>query len=258
MRRLKLQVERAVRPVVAGEARKDRWREDLYAHLWDIYEDERGRGARGVEAIDRAVLRFGDPAGVRRELQRSVPWLERILFVPLPGLTRMRRSGVRRLTAMREISEFKCAVRAALALLGVMIVVAFVLNPLLGSALRPEPDYERVLVLGSTIGLLSVLNLFTVMLLNVAAYFAFRDERVGRPDRARVWAYAVLTGVVVFASGLVFSILGGGYFVFSWRDVAALAGMAVAVPALTTLSSLSTAVESRRWRQWGRLRIEAP
>ena len=55
-------VERAVRPVLAGPARKLRMREELLAHLTGIYEEELARAGDEAAARAEAVRRFGDPA----------------------------------------------------------------------------------------------------------------------------------------------------------------------------------------------------
>src|SRR5690606_24324090 len=77
MKELMVPVERAVRPVHAGPARKCRMRQELLAHLTGIFEAERARGGDERQALAEALRRFGDPADLARELQASVPLLER-------------------------------------------------------------------------------------------------------------------------------------------------------------------------------------
>jgi hypothetical protein len=88
MNELMAAVERAVRPVRAGFARKMRMRQELLAHLTASYEEERARLGDDRAAVAEALRRFGDPKEVGRDLQASVPLPERVLHVPVPGLGR--------------------------------------------------------------------------------------------------------------------------------------------------------------------------
>ncbi len=79
MKELMVHVERAVRGVHASPARKRRMRQELLAHLTGLVEEEKARGGDERQALARALQRFGDPAGLSRDLQASVPHLERWL-----------------------------------------------------------------------------------------------------------------------------------------------------------------------------------
>ena len=84
MKRLRNLVERAVRPVRASEARKNRMREELLGHLMALYDQERIAGEDQDRAVAVALARFGLPTDLTRELQHSVPRIERVLWAPLP------------------------------------------------------------------------------------------------------------------------------------------------------------------------------
>ena len=71
-------VERAVRPVRAGTPCKRKIREELLAHLTEIYDEELARLHDPAAAIDAAARRFGDPAELSRELEAALPFHERI------------------------------------------------------------------------------------------------------------------------------------------------------------------------------------
>jgi hypothetical protein len=71
-------VEKAVRPVRATIHAKRRMREELLAHLTTIYDEEIAAGRGPIEAVRAAAERFGDPAELARELQRSLPLRERL------------------------------------------------------------------------------------------------------------------------------------------------------------------------------------
>jgi len=77
---LRKQVERAVRPVQAGKKRKLMMREELLAHLSELYLEEHERVADEQTALAAALERFGQPAELTMELNRSVGFEERLSF----------------------------------------------------------------------------------------------------------------------------------------------------------------------------------
>jgi hypothetical protein len=107
MRELMVHVERAVRAVHASPARKRRMRQELLAHLTGLVEEEKARGGDERQALARALQRFGDPAGLSRDLQASVPRLERRLsqlFFQGPGESGLRYGG--RIAALSAATVF--------------------------------------------------------------------------------------------------------------------------------------------------------
>ncbi len=70
--RLKILVERAVRPVRASTARKRKIREEMLAHVTTVFAEEAKSGDEAA-ALTRTVQRFGDPAELTRQLQAAVP-----------------------------------------------------------------------------------------------------------------------------------------------------------------------------------------
>jgi hypothetical protein len=91
MKALRIQVERVVRPIRASYLRKDRMREELLTHLTRLFEEELSRTGDAQSATAEATRRFGDAPTLARELQASVPWLERWAFVNLGGPIRRRK-----------------------------------------------------------------------------------------------------------------------------------------------------------------------
>jgi ATP-dependent Clp protease ATP-binding subunit ClpC len=85
--RLKIIVERAVRPVQASAARKQKMREELLAHVVGVFEEEVARLGDDRAALEQTALRFGNPADVTRQLQASVPAGDRVarFFEGRPG-----------------------------------------------------------------------------------------------------------------------------------------------------------------------------
>ncbi len=84
MKRLRQEVERVVRPIVASESRKNCMREELLGHLTNLYEQELARSQNEDQAAAAALTRFGKRAELTRELQKSVPAVERVLWTRLP------------------------------------------------------------------------------------------------------------------------------------------------------------------------------
>ncbi len=94
MKALKCHVERVVRPIRASDFRKDRMREELLTHLSRLHAEEHARGCDEPTAVATAIRRFGDAGELSRELQASVPLIERWLWLRFPGTSKWgRRSG---------------------------------------------------------------------------------------------------------------------------------------------------------------------
>jgi hypothetical protein len=76
--KLKVLVERAVRPVRASISRKRSMREELLAHVTAIFEEEVEKSGDEGIAFERSTQRFGDPREISNELRSSVPRWNRI------------------------------------------------------------------------------------------------------------------------------------------------------------------------------------
>jgi hypothetical protein len=187
MKELMVHVERAVRAVQASPARKRRMRQELLDHLINLVEEEKARGSDEREALARALQRFGDPAGLSRDLQASVPrlerWLSNLIFRG-PGESELR-YGVR------------IAVLGAAALF-----VGFNLLPLIGVAAGEKWSDARVGL--AELGVLAGYVFLSVLL----GHGVFR-ELAGRPGAAsllRAAGYGVgtmLAGVALVAGSYV-------------------------------------------------------
>jgi|GEM_PF-2542918 hypothetical protein len=73
-------VERAVRPLRAGTARKLAMREELLGHLTANYEEELARQTDDKAALAAAIDRFGNPAELSRELAGSLTWFDHVAW----------------------------------------------------------------------------------------------------------------------------------------------------------------------------------
>jgi hypothetical protein len=65
-------VERIVQPVRATRSRKRDMQRELVAHVLAVFEEERVRLGDEQSALQRTVLRFGEPAELSDELQESI------------------------------------------------------------------------------------------------------------------------------------------------------------------------------------------
>ena len=77
---LQAYLEAALEPLPACPSRKEQIREELLGHLLTIYDEELAYHGVVREALDRAQQRFGSLDGLRAELQRAIPFLERLFF----------------------------------------------------------------------------------------------------------------------------------------------------------------------------------
>jgi hypothetical protein len=189
MRELMIHVERAVRAVHASPARKRRMRQELLAHLSGLVEEEKARGGDEQEALARALQRFGDPAGLSRDLEASVPRLERWLsrlFFRGPGESGLRYGA--RIAALSAATMF----------------VGLNLFPLIGVAAGEEWSDARTMLVHPIQGVIAGYVFLSALLCQGVFW-----ELAGRPGAAsllRAAAYgagSVLVGVALVAGGTV-------------------------------------------------------
>lgn len=186
-------VERIVRPVLCTTPRKRKMREELLAHLTAIYDEELARLSDPDAAWATAAERFGIPAELTCELERSLSWSERVSYFV------ERRTGWRPPeTANRWMARAAMQSAALFALMNVGAAAAMISkfgcseNVLIG--MRP---------------LLVVLMLLPVLLFVLgAAYFQMRDSIYGafgsRRSNFVAGGMALLMGLSVFAALLAF------------------------------------------------------
>ncbi len=86
---LKVIVERAVRPVRAGSARRRKMREELLAHVVGVFEEELAKLGDEPAALARTQERFGQAAELTGQLQASVPRGEDPFGGPGPSTLRL-------------------------------------------------------------------------------------------------------------------------------------------------------------------------
>ncbi len=185
-------IERVVGPVWASESRKDRMREELFAHLEASFEEERGHLGDDGAAADRAIQRLGEASELTRSLQDSVPWLERVFdtrLIPhhrLETWCRRRRDETLPHYAIR-ITTWMTAMIAGGDLIGAMV----------GAAVRSRPvDWPVVLVWGpATLAVIAV-GTFVFPFLGEAMVRALQSES---SHRYRAPLIAALSSLFVIA-----------------------------------------------------------
>jgi hypothetical protein len=74
-------IAEAIESLPASGARRQKMREELLAHLLDIYDEELERVQDELAAIDLAKERFGRPDDLRSELTTAVPSVERLILL---------------------------------------------------------------------------------------------------------------------------------------------------------------------------------
>jgi hypothetical protein len=253
MKALKIHVERAVRPVRASERRKDKMREELYAHLLKTYEEEFARLGDEQASVEQAFRRFGEPAEITQALQGSVPRLERILFV---------RCGKDFEDFFRR-KEGESVVRPAARLAVYLGAVQFLLFFVIESALyvvgwaprRPAFNSQTTLYL-FTAGtfLLTAVGVFLFSLLAEG----MRQALCREPRTFRSWAkavgYGALSGFLVFASCLAVA-YGLADGISEVVPVSQILGAACLTPFLMAFYAWISDRDIRRYEEWGRLEI---
>jgi hypothetical protein len=75
---LKILVERAVRPVRASNSRKRKMREEMLAHVTEVFEEESAKLGEMGAALAQTVERFGDPTELTSQLQKALSMRERL------------------------------------------------------------------------------------------------------------------------------------------------------------------------------------
>jgi hypothetical protein len=199
MKELMVAVERAVRPVRASGARKDRMREELLAHLTAQYEENMARLGDSPAALAEALRRFGGTEQLTRELQASLLPPERMAF------------ALERWLGWRAPeTAFRYNVRLALWLflfIALVLVAAIAVQLAVGRSV--DAIWMRVRLGGSLLLVLD-LELFLLGLL----YFKVRDalcsNRAAPPSRRQAVMLCALAAIVTLASGPSLSLLALG------------------------------------------------
>jgi ATP-dependent Clp protease ATP-binding subunit ClpC len=237
-------VERAVRPVRASIVSKRKMREELFAHITGIYEQELARVHDPAAALERASSRFGSPAELARELESTLPAYERIsVFIERLLQYRAPESAVRYSLRQAFHTFWILATILSLVTLGLFAGYGWI-----------EAVQTMARVFGAILLLTPPLQ-FAVGLATIKMRDAMWGAFGSRKSHARVFAFWVLIAVV---SELY---LMGVAAVASWDLRAGLdaAGVGGAIGVIAALAFLSIAYingrETIRDTQWALLDI---
>jgi ATP-dependent Clp protease ATP-binding subunit ClpC len=239
-------VERAVRPVRASVVRKRKMREELFAHLTAIYEQELAQLGDPAAALATAERRFGESADLACELDRALPYYERTSqFVERYVLYRAPETATRYSLRLAGHTLVMLLVTLGLVFGGVWLRYGW------------TADVQTLLRVFAAIVLLTPPAQFAVGL----AYIKMRDALWGafgnRKSLGRALALAILIAVV--AELYLMGVAGVARLDLAAAiDAARLGGMiaVISAAAFAVLAYLSGPTEIRD-TQWALLDIEA-
>jgi hypothetical protein len=227
--RLKILVERAVRPVQATNYLKLKMREELLAHVTAVFEEEQARLGDEPLALERTAQRFGSPTELTGQLQQSVPASDRW------------GRALAHVFVGNDTSTLRLAFRYALfALLpATFLLVAYFVN---------DRMVEWPIALAWPV----------VAFVSVFLVRGMRDALFGPAGRS--WGKAVLVGVasgllipaVTFVVCLTFS----GDWRSSLTDALALLRVALAAPVALVITACAVRAANRKPKEWASLVID--
>jgi hypothetical protein len=241
-RGLMIVVERAVRPVRATVKRKRRMREELLGHLTAVFEEETQRLSDVEAALEHARRRFGDPAELTRELQRTVPGWDRFGYYVEkqryePGESPWHLAG-----KYLVMTLVMCAV---------MVLPAAITLWRRGRSWEIEMALQVVFGLGLNAGTLGFAAAYLPIRIGRALY---GDDRERSP-----WAvakYGLASAVAFVISFFLFFLALPGDFNVVSRHFALLCCFAPAVPVLFCAMARKMADENRHEEEWASLDID--
>ncbi len=254
---LRRHVERIVRPIRASATRKVRMREELLAHLTQMYEEELAAQGDRSTALAAAQVRFGDPAELRQELQGTVTWIEQVMCTRLETKKNPfgRRPGEATLAFIRRTALWGTIINAALW----MTFVGFV--AIAGPRRAQEARPGGMLVLVVAYVLLFPLLVYGPLVLCDRSSRAWQSltESTGR-DRLRfglrligfllatmaVYTIGTLVFLTLFNRATTISIVSNFWF---W-------GITLAAGLVGLPITLFQVRDQRRWERWEGLVID--
>jgi hypothetical protein len=247
-------IERVVGSVRAGESRKDRMREELYAHLEASFEEERRRLGDERSAAEQAIQRLGEVDELTRSLQDSVPRLERILYTPLPSLRFF--DAVDRAWLRRDNeTHLHHAARITVWMAAAITCAELLLLPVVVATRRTPADWPLILVWAVASIVVIAAGTFVSPLLCEGMIRALQ-ERPGRHFQAVV--LGALSSLLVIAGGLGFVgivALGSRYGILfhqaDWPRLLAVALLAPLVVIWAARSIIARRHRQGRWRATG-------
>lgn len=245
-------IEQVVGPIRAYDARKDRIREELAAHLVASTEGERSRSGDEREAVELATRRMGEIGELSRSLQESVPRFERWLCTPLPPLSWL--DALDRVMSPRpEETPLRHAVRITVGLTAAIAVTELIVVPVATAIqARPRTDWATTLLWASASLMVTAVGSLLFTLLGAAMIRANQEPRAGR---LRVAFYAVLASVLAVHLGVSFAwIVSLGprpMWPFARSDWPRLIAASLLAPPLLLYTARESVARQRRLDPWG-------
>ena len=247
MNELMVHVERCVRPIVASAVRKDRMREELLAHLTALVDEECKHTNDEQAALVRALERLGEPAALTRELQASVSRRDRAFHAVEHWFS-----------WHAPESSTRYAIRlGVIVLLSNLALAALIVLPayFLGS----RTDGTSLERLWNGVSFLLVESAAVVPL--ALLYFKIRDSLLGRPGVTqsfwRALGFAGLFGVVAFASGVIWPLIGLGNVEATLALFPFWLSSLFVLPPLTFVFTLISGRQQLRHTEWECLDLSA-
>jgi hypothetical protein len=239
-------VERTVRPLSSSTPRKRKMREELFAHLTSIYEDELSRTGDSGAAFAAAARRFGEPAELAREFEASLPvhervsyWMERLVAYRAPE------------SAARYSLRMACHTFALLAVILGLVTCAVAVR---------YGWIENVMTLARVLGAIVVLTppaQFVIWL----AYIKLRDAMWGAFGSRKSLTRVSLLGVVIAAAVQLYLMGVAGATRFdpsAGLDAARFAGVIAVITAFAfAVLAYTSGPGEIRDTQWALLELEA-
>jgi len=242
------QIERVVGPVWASEARKDRMREELAAHLAASFEEGRADLGDDRAAAERAIRRLGEAGALTRSLQESVPWPERVLHARLLPHHRFETWGRRR----RDETLPRYAARITIWMTAIIAAADLLVLPAIAAFQARPTDWRVILAWGTAQIVIMAAGTFVSPFLCEGMVGALQS---GSSRRYRAALFAALSSLVVMALVLGFVLIisvGSPHGqVFRQSDWLVLPAMALIAPIILILAARDTISWRRRQDGWG-------
>ena len=242
-------VERVVRPIRASGARKDKMRQELLAHLFQHHEEAIARGDDEYRAYESIKKRFGDPVELRKELQGTVPFWERLLYVKIPLIShlepycqgwRAQRTGESVLDHSFRITGIVVAMCSCLI---VLVFAYFYQTSSLAGSLGVK--------IRIAVGLMSALAFQTFFILLIGHRISRLTEKRPIPFRNMIqaWLLCLLYTIPLCLGGVIFGAVVQNDLRFSFRAGWPAENIMLSLGGFITYVVLSLQRERQR-RQW--------
>lgn len=243
MKELMMYVEEIVRPVGATQRRKLRMRTELLSHLQAAWQEERlSTSGDEAAALGRAKLRLGEPIELTRQLQQSVPAIERWLLARLPLSRRFDALEQRMARVPGQRGPMTLGHKTILSAMATLAYAPFLLSLYSATTLDTPAIHLMLSMVGAVLG--------SLWLLLVSYRFVFETAS---PEEGWGWPATLKRGAQVFALqfGLMFFIaFAVGNRVATLGEVVVCAACTVATLSVATLIARSIGVRRRPYDEW--------